>query len=490
MLSNEIRGTEAWIDVIRGHELPAFAATVKYLEKLANDDTASLPALGKSVLHDQGLTSRILRVVNSASYCLGRNTRVTTVSRAATILGYDTLRHICITAKMIDSMLRNRDVNPPVYERILRLMAKSLHSAMLAKVLIGDRANETLEEVYIAALLHDLGEIAFWSAAGPTAEKLDLLLQQNPKKKKRELVRQLLGTSFEQLSIGLASVWNMGDLLVKSIEDPERRTPEMRAVALACEYSEYLTLSENKSAPTNCVKGICQLLECSQPKARRKILDCTVETIELAREYGARPLIKYLFNGAKTKDTPVADGGESDPLLQLKMLRELTQIANEQGDINELINTTIEGLHRGVAMDRVLVFMLSPNKTKLLPRFVSCTNAEPIEKNFVFPLSKQDTVFDEACVTGKAFWLDAPSSLQWRHKLTPALAELSLGEPFFVAPMQVKQTCIGLIYADRANSESLLRAEDFTAFQHFVGQLSLCLSLRLASGQSCPIVDR
>ena len=160
-----IKGKEAWVEKIGEYELPAFAATVRSLEKLAEDNTASLPSLGKSVLHDQGLTTRILRVVNSVAYNSGRST-VTTVSRAAVILGYNTLKHICITAKMIDSMLRNRDISKPVYERLLRLMAKSFHSAMLAKILLGDRAEDTQEEVYITALLHELGEIAFWSIGG------------------------------------------------------------------------------------------------------------------------------------------------------------------------------------------------------------------------------------------------------------------------------------------------------------------------------------
>lgn len=154
-------------------------------------------------MHDHGLTSRILRVVNSTTYNRGR-THVTTVSRAAVILGCNTIKHICITAKMIDSMLGNKDLSPAVHERLLRLMARSLHAAMLARRMLASYDDDTREEVYIATLLHNLGEIAFWSMGGPITEQLDASLRQNPAAEK-ELVRDLLGTSFNRLGAGLAS---------------------------------------------------------------------------------------------------------------------------------------------------------------------------------------------------------------------------------------------------------------------------------------------
>jgi HD-like signal output (HDOD) protein len=472
-----IRGTDAWVDTIGQNELPAFAATVRSLEKLAEDNTASLPSLGKSVLHDQGLTTRILRVVNSVTHSSGRNT-VTTVSRAAVILGYNTLKQICITAKMIDSMLRNRDINQQVYDRLLRLMAKSFHGAMLAKMLIGDRAEDTQEEVYITALLHELGEIAFWSMGGEITEELDAALREN-NEDKDNIVYRKLGTSFDQLSVGLASVWNMGEMLVRSIEDPSRRTPEMRAIGLASDYSSALTDPKSKVNLSTCLKAMSELSHIPEPDLRRKIKRCTEQSVELAVSYGAKALTKFLDPKADLSRFEQDDAHHnSDEMIQLKMLRELTQIATEQGDLNVLINTAIEGLHRGVGMDRVIVFMVNQTKDKMKPRFVSCHKAEQIETGFVFPLTKAETVFDDVYKKHAPFWVDEPSSEKWRLKLTPALHGLTQGLPFFVGPLMVNKKCIGLIYVDRAETQRLMNTDDFAAFNHFTGQLSLCLSLR------------
>jgi Predicted signal transduction protein len=103
---------------------------------------------------------------------------VTTISRAVVLLGFNALKQICITAKLVDSLLKSHDISQPVYERLLRLIAQSFHAAMLARMILADYDEATREEAYIAALLHNLGESAFWSMGGPITEQLDQKLRQ------------------------------------------------------------------------------------------------------------------------------------------------------------------------------------------------------------------------------------------------------------------------------------------------------------------------
>lgn len=171
------KGAEYWTKRISEQEMPALSSTVKTLEKLAKDDVSSLAILGRSVMHDNALTSRILKVANSAIYNKGIS-HVTTVSRAAVVLGFDTIRNICITAKLLSSLLENKGLSEPVYHRLLTLMARAFQAAMLAKMMLKDHDEELQEEVFIAALLYHLGESAFWSMGGETTEQLDARLNQ------------------------------------------------------------------------------------------------------------------------------------------------------------------------------------------------------------------------------------------------------------------------------------------------------------------------
>lgn len=487
MSKQDVRGTDAWIEKISVQELPALATTVRTLERLEKDDAASLARLGQSILHDHGLTSRILRVVNSATYNRGRG-QVTTVSRAAVILGYNAIKHICITAKMIDGMLRNQDISPAVHERLLKLMARSLHAAMLARRMLASYDDDTREELYIATLLHNLGEIAFWSMGGPITEQLDARLRQNPADEK-ELVRDMLGTSFDKLGAGLATAWNMGDMLVRSIQDPERRSPELATITLAHKVSAALSdAKHNPAAVERQLKAMAEALKIAPGDVKKMIQRCTEEATELAISYGSNGIAAYLDPSAIQAARGDSSDDESpyhqpDEALQLKMLRELTFLVSEKPDINLLIHTTMEGLVRGVGMDRVVVLMPTPQRDKLLPRFFASADNRQIKQVFNLPLTNGENVFTHAFRQLDTVWVDDLGSEQWRPLLSPLIRSLADNSPFFIAPLVMDKKCLGLFYADRADSQRPLNKEDFSSFTHFVRQASLCLLLVMKSQQ-------
>ena len=84
--------TEQWIELIANTELPAITSTARMLDKFSNDDKSSLPQLSKAILHDQALSSCLLKVANNAQH-IGIN-KVTTISRATVILGIQTVKNV------------------------------------------------------------------------------------------------------------------------------------------------------------------------------------------------------------------------------------------------------------------------------------------------------------------------------------------------------------------------------------------------------------
>ncbi len=91
---------------------------------------------------------------------------MTTVSRASVVLGLTRIKNVCITAKLLNSLLKNQKLTPGVYERLLKLMAQSFHAGMIAKLMMQSYEEDVQEETFIAALLNRFGESAFWSMGG------------------------------------------------------------------------------------------------------------------------------------------------------------------------------------------------------------------------------------------------------------------------------------------------------------------------------------
>ena len=473
------RGTDAWVERISNKEMPALCSTVRMLEQMAKDDTASLAHLGQSVLHDHGLTTRILRVANSVTYNRSGN-QVTTMSRAAVLLGFNALKHICITATLIDSLLRNRDISKSVYERLLRLMAQSFHAGMLTKMLLEDHDDETREEAFIAALLHNLGESAFWSMGGPLAETLDERLKASPGMED-EVVRDMLGTSFNKMSIGLASSWNMGKLLIASLTDPDRRTPEVQAIDQANRFSQIIM--DPNTTPAQLQKQLTALgkaMGLNADQVKQKVNYCNHEAIRLVTTYGANMLTPFLDKGAHTMQIPEpgasSENSESSEALQLRMLRELTFLTLEKADINLIIHTALEGIYRGIGMDRVLVLMLNREKNRLTPRFVTGQQGDLLKQRFTLDVSARNYLFSQLLSKQEPQWVTSLTDPKWSPLISPELRTAVYSKGFFIAPIIVEQQSIGLFYADRADSKRSLSRDDFFSFTHFVQQTNLCLA--------------
>ena len=62
-------------------KLPSFPQVAAKLLKISRDKTASLPDISKIVETDPGISVRVLEIVNSAMYGLGK--KVTSLSEAA-----------------------------------------------------------------------------------------------------------------------------------------------------------------------------------------------------------------------------------------------------------------------------------------------------------------------------------------------------------------------------------------------------------------------
>ncbi|TVK99871.1 histidine kinase [Shewanella algae] len=472
------KGVDYWTRRISDQEMPALCSTIRTLEKLAKDDVSSMAILGRSIMHDNALTSRILRVANSAIYNKGISP-VTTVSRAAVVLGFDTIRNICITAKLLSSLLESKNLAPSVYQRLLRLMAQAFQAAMLAKMMLDGYDEELQEEAFIAALLYHLGESAFWSTGAELAEELDSALSAESDAVNRlNLVREALGASFNQLSQGLARSWGLGELLCKSLSNPDERTPEIRSIFLANKLSEALAGAALKPEELERrLKQAADMLQLDTDEFRGRVLRCSNATVKLAEAYGAKVLIEYLPDTEQL--LPQERGAEvvvreANLAFQLKKLRELTGFAVEKTDFNKVVTTALEGILEGIGLDRCAVLLLSPSRRMLQPRIALGDGAEEMKNDFILELEGRGTLLRDCIENQKLAWQGEGAD---KAVLGEQLARKVPASGFMLAPLKVDNKVIGVYYADKASSGRDIHPEDFDSFGHFVQLANICFSV-------------
>jgi HD-like signal output (HDOD) protein len=136
-------------------ELPAMSAHVQELLALTSSKrSANYDDLAKIILKDFSLTHKVLQFANSAYYALGQ--KVSTVSMAVAVLGFDTVRDLALGIVLFDDFIQ-AGVNT---EEISDLLGRSFLAALLSRSIAESRYLKVLpEEAFICGLMRNLGKI-------------------------------------------------------------------------------------------------------------------------------------------------------------------------------------------------------------------------------------------------------------------------------------------------------------------------------------------
>ncbi|MDO5576258.1 MAG: HDOD domain-containing protein, partial [Fibrobacter sp.] len=81
--------------------LPTLPTVLESITSLLESPKTSAEEVGKAITTDQVLTSKVLKLVNSAFY--GFPGRISTVTHAMVILGFSTVKNIVLTASIFEA---------------------------------------------------------------------------------------------------------------------------------------------------------------------------------------------------------------------------------------------------------------------------------------------------------------------------------------------------------------------------------------------------
>lgn len=477
--------TEQWIELIANTELPAITSTAKMLDKFSNDDKSSLPKLSKAILHDQALSSCLLKVANNAQH-IGIN-KVTTVSRATVVLGIQAVKNICLTARLVDSLLASKSLDFRVYEKLMQLMANSFFAAMLAKMMVPSYSDETQEEVYLAALLYGIGETAFWSSAGGFADKLANAFDIDSPDFNQYCEHEI-GTNFNALSKGLAKTWNLSDLLLKALDQPKNRTDEVKIIYFADQLSACIASpGESEDDFNQLLNNIAEIMKISVKQLKLNISHTREQAISLLSSYGAdvlTDLIKVLpkasdFNAAHSRS---AIHQETKEKAVLASFMALTQLMKSSRDLNEYIQTVLIDAIKAFGFERCSFFMLSDDKSAVQSRFVftkgaASGQAEKSLTKYIIHLLESDNAVGRVLTSQTPALINDYQHRQWRDIVTKELAQFIDDGALAIVPVNIGHKAIGVVCGQRLSHQQAIATEDFTQLCALVDHLNMCLTM-------------
>ena len=465
-----------WIARIRGREMPVFGRTVDALRTLIADDKASASALAKVILMDAPMTTKVLRLANSAFFNHSQQ-GISTVSRAIVVLGFDPVVELALSVALIDSLL-----NQGIRERVHAEMARSFHAAVQARWIARKRGEGAGEEVFIAALLGRVGEMAFWCFGGEQARRLDDCLVQTHVREE-EAQQRVLGFPLRQLSHGLVKEWKLGPLVTAAMEmDPRGRGPG-RAVLLAYRLARVADEGWDSISGRQCMHEVADYLDQPLASVKDEILANAGEAARVARVFGAAEAAVLIPQAAPQPEAPPLPApADPDERLQLRILHDLAEMSLARASIADVLQLVVEGVYRAVGCRRVVVALLTEDRQSLVGRIALGADADALAARFVFAMEGEpEDVLDAAIDSGEAVLIDAG---RLARPGTERLIRVTACDESGVVPIGTATRQIGVLYVDCDGKP--LGGECWDAVRHFALQASLAVELGAAERRALP----
>lgn len=458
-----MNSTQAWVTYLSKVELPVLANTLKRINELTDSTNSTVNELANVILNDAQLTSQVLRLSNTVFYNQTR-IQVSTVSRAITLIGFDSVKSMAISSLIVDSLLQCND-----RPHLLRCLARAIHSAVQARCLMPKRNENALEEVFIGALLMNIGELAFWSCETEQATELEqrLRLDEPPV----EAQKAVLHSTFTEITRGLVDAWALGPF-IKDVVSPGQANS--KAASLVRHSVEMARLSENGWRGTDMDKVLERLGKDTgeTPAAIRDQLKVNAqEAARVAVSLGIPQVTALMPGHEDSADRQSARAPDMDPTLQLQILRDLTLSLTEKPDINEVCQLVIEGIHRAIGMQRVALLMTDKTGHQLIPRKVGGRGTENWREDFV--IAKDGTGPLGNLLPHATCDVFSPGPADEGVRYDRWLGKV----PALIGPLTAKGRLVGLFYADNAAGDYVPSDDQLTAFGHFVQNAQLCITL-------------
>ena len=236
MLNQPPSDLESWVGFFSNAELPVLRQTARRLaEARQNIDKVGGRDIANIVMQDPLMAIRVLAYIQTVS---GKHLRsdITNIGNAVMMIGIEPFFNKMDTSLSIEAMLKNE---PQALLGVLQVIRRAQRASHYAHDWAFERHDLNIDEVALAALLHDLPEILLWCFAPKLA--IEIRDRQHADKSLRSATaqEQVLGIRLSDLQLALCTVWHLPELLNTLLDDANAQSPRVQNVTLAVNLARH-----------------------------------------------------------------------------------------------------------------------------------------------------------------------------------------------------------------------------------------------------------
>lgn len=444
--------------------------------------------LADVILHDYGLTSKLLKLANSVNYAFASG-NVTTVTRAVVVLGFKYVRMAAIGLSLFEHF-KNSAFEKELKEEVIL----SFWCGILARDLATADKDVDPEEAFVCAMLSRFGKLVMIRyLPGEYRKILDWKTRNDCSE--TIAVKACCGISYQELGRAVARQWNFPARICDGLRPLSRRDWQNRdsgASKLAALTGFVQALSrligmdgeqKNEEAIRKLLAQFRPVVPISKKQLDRLIKDSLTKVRQHARAMDFSVADSLFFNdltaafasapeGSAATPEPAAAlpasgsfkftdtkelkiGGSGAPAASpaemiLEGVQEISQAMMADCVFNDIAPMGLEILYRSLGVQRALMFIRDSDTQWMNVRFGYGRQARSLVHNTGFKVAEAaKDLFNLSLRVGKDLVMADAADDKIRH-LMPLWYCRQIDAPAFIfLPIMVQNVAIGALYADR-----------------------------------------
>ena len=431
-----------WKQIKEQGHLPGFSNVVDQIVGAMQSENEREFSMTRTVLSDPALTHRVLRLANSAMYAMFGE--INTVSRAVMVLGTESIGHLALGLKLVDSLATVSSSSAGVRTE----MEKAVLAGHIARQVTAQASTRDAEEAVVCSLLHGLGRMVvvfylpqyFQAIADMVEDGVDEAVA----------AVKVLGMTMVDVGRLIARRWGLPRDLIESLHDVTPQAGE------PLDHAGWLAALSTMSS--TCARAICEadageeaLATIVEGYADMLGMECSIvlEAVGAARETARDdPALTRPATAAVTAAAPVDTvRADATPAL-VRGVADMRRVAASI-TTSQLMTMALETIYQNLGLTRAVAFLRNRKDGKYVAGMCFGADLQPLAPKLAFSDAYQPDVFHAALANDKMVCVKDASDPAFRAKLPrwwkDAFPEV---RSFIVLPLTVNRHPVGFIYGD------------------------------------------
>ena len=200
-----------WEQVTAGARLVSLPDIYLRLREVLDDPEFSMADVADVISQDPGMTTRLLRLVNSAFF--GLAAKIETVSRATSLLGTQQVHDLVLATSVTETF---SGMSSEVMD-MQRFWRRSIHCGILSRLLADNCNVLDSERLFVAGLMRDIGHLIMYQTVPELSQQA---MEQSAETGQPlfKIEQEIIGLDYARVGGALMRQWDLPKSLVQATE--------------------------------------------------------------------------------------------------------------------------------------------------------------------------------------------------------------------------------------------------------------------------------